>query len=247
VVETVNDALEAPAATETVPGTVRTVVSVLDSEMAMPPAGADWVSVIVPVDVAPPATVDGLSETALGRGPCEVSTADCVTPPPEPVMVAVRVALLAEVETGKLALEPPAGMVTDCGTVATVASELDSVTTSPPDGAVWFDVTTPVEPVPAFMVDGLSESVDNVVGGGVVDIGFRVRLAVSVTPPPLTKMVTTVCVETATVEMMKPPAAANCGTVTELGTWARSGRELESENVTSPFLGSAAVTRAFEP
>jgi len=113
VVETVNDALEAPAATETVPGTVRTAVSVLDSETAMPPAGADWVSVIVPVDVAPPATVDGLSETALGRGPCEVSTADCVTPPPEPVMVAVRVAALAEVETGKLALKPPAVMVTD--------------------------------------------------------------------------------------------------------------------------------------
>jgi hypothetical protein len=53
-------------------------------------------------------------------------------------------------------------------------------------------VTTPVEVVPAFKVDGLSESVDNVVGGGVVDIGFRVRSAFSVTPPPLTEMVTTV-------------------------------------------------------
>jgi hypothetical protein len=108
-------------------------------------------------------------------------------------------------------------------------------------------VTTPVEPVPAFRVDGLSESVDNVDGGGAVDIGLRVKPAVSVTPPPLTEMVTTVCVETATVEMMKPPAAANCGTITELGTWTRSGRELESEKVTSPFRGSAAVTRPFEP
>jgi hypothetical protein len=136
VVETVNDALDAPAATVAEAGTVRTVVSVLESETVMPPAGAAWVSVTVPVDVVPPATVDGISESVLGRGPCEVSTADCVTPPPEPVIVAVRVAALAEVETGKLALELPAGMVTDCGTVATVVSELDSVTTSPPEGAV---------------------------------------------------------------------------------------------------------------
>jgi hypothetical protein len=47
--------------------------------------------------------------------------------------------------------------------------------------------------------------------------------------------------------MMKPPAAANCGTVTALGTWTRSGRELARENVMSPFRGSAAVTRPFEP
>jgi len=174
--------------------------------------------VTVPAELDPPATVDGLSESVLGRGPCEVSTALCVTPPPVPVIVAVRVAAFAEVETAKLALVAPAGIVTDWGTVATVVFELDRVTTSPPDGAVWFEVTTPVELAPAFRVDGASESVDSVVGGGVVDIGFRVKSAVSVTPPPLTEMVTTVCVETATVEMMKPPAAANCGTITEFGT-----------------------------
>jgi hypothetical protein len=94
------------------------------------------VSVTVPVDVVPPATVDGFSESAAGRGPCEVRTADCVTPPPEPLIVAERFVALAEVETGKFALNPPAGMVTDWGTVATPVLELDSVTTSPPDGAV---------------------------------------------------------------------------------------------------------------
>ena len=146
-----------------------------------------------------------------------------------PVIVAVRVAAFAEVATAKLALNPPAGIVTDWGTVATVVSELDNVTTSPPEGAVWFDVTTPVEPAPAFRVDGLSESVDNVVGGGVLENGSTVSVAVSVTPPPLTEMVTIVRVEGGVVEMMNPPAAANCGTVTELGTWATSGRELESE------------------
>jgi hypothetical protein len=113
VVETVNEALEAPAATVTDAGTVRTVVSVLDSETAIPPAGAAWVSVTVPVDVVPPDTVDGLSERALGRGPCEVRTALCVAPPPVPVIVAVRVDAFAEVETAKLALEAPAGIVTD--------------------------------------------------------------------------------------------------------------------------------------
>jgi hypothetical protein len=125
--------------------------------------------------------------------------------------------------------------------------ELDSVTTSPPDGAVWFEVTTPVEPAPAFRVDGLSESVERAADGGVLGNGSTVSVAVSVTPPPLTEIVTIVLVEGGVVEMMNPPAAANCGTVTEVGTWATSGRELASENVTSPLRGSAAVTRPFDP
>jgi len=69
--------------------------------------------VTVPAELDPPETVDGFSETALGRGPCEVRTADCVAPPAVPVIVVVRVAAFGEVETGKLALTAPAGIVTD--------------------------------------------------------------------------------------------------------------------------------------
>src|SRR5207248_1746223 len=125
--------------------------------------------------------------------------------------------------------------------------ELKCGTTGTPVGAVCVEVTTPVELAPPVSVDGLRERVASAAGGGVLGKGSTVSVAVSVTPPPLTEMVTTVLVEGGVVEMMKPPAAANCGTVTEVGTCATSGRELASENVTSPLRGSAAVTRPFEP
>src|SRR5262245_18293518 len=176
-----------------------------------------------------------------------VSTADCVAPPAEPVIVAVRVVVPVEVDTVKLALDAPAGIVTDAGTVATVVAELDRLTTSPPVGAVWFDVTTPVDVAPPVTVDGLTDSVESAAAGGVLGNGSTVSVALSVTPPPVTEIVTSVLVAGAVVEMMNPPAAANCGTMTEFGTCATSGRELESENVMSPLRGSAAVTRPFEP
>ena len=163
------------------------------------------------------------------------------------MIVAVRVVFPGEVDTAKLALDAPAAIVTDAGTVATVVSELEMLTMSPPAGADWVEVTTPVELAPPVSVEGLSDRVASAAGGGVLGKGSTVSVALSVTPPPLTEMVTTVLVDGAVVEMMNPPAAANCGTVTEPGTWATSGRELESENVTSPLRGSAAVTRPFEP
>ncbi len=84
-------------------------------------------------------------------------------------------------------------------------------------------------------------------GGGGAATGSSVSCAVSVRPPPETEMSTTVRVVTATVEMLNPPAAANCGTITMDGTSTRSGREVETENVTSAVRGSAAVTRPNEP
>ena len=84
-------------------------------------------------------------------------------------------------------------------------------------------------------------------GGGGVPTGSSVKVAVNVTPPPDTEMSTSVRVDTAWLEMWKPPAAANRGTMTVPCTPTRSGRELVSENVTSSERGSSAVTRPNDP
>jgi hypothetical protein len=65
VVFTVNVARLAPAATATEAGTVAAAL-LLESATDAPPAGAAWVRVTVPVDVAPPVTVVGVSETDAG-------------------------------------------------------------------------------------------------------------------------------------------------------------------------------------
>jgi hypothetical protein len=207
--------------------------------------------VTVPVEPAPTVTVDGLSarpETvgAAGGGGAAftVRTALWLVPPPVAVMVGEPA---LDVETANEAVVDPAGTVTEAGTLAALL-ELDSETAIPPDGAAAEIVTVPVEPVPAVTVDGLKPSAATVgAGGGEDGNGSSVSVAVRVTPPPDTEMSTSVRVETARVEMMKPPAAANCGTVTEPGTRTMSGRELESVKVMSALRGSAAVTRPFEP
>jgi hypothetical protein len=167
------------------------------------------VSVTVPVEPAPPVTVVGFRVSVLGIGPFTVMGAVSVVPPPVAVIVDVRVVVEAVVETVNDAAVPPAGTVTDAGTLAAAVFELDSETTSPPEGAPVLSVTTPVELLPLATVEGLSDNVDSVAGGGVLGTGSSVRVAFSVTPPPLTEIVTSVRVLTARVSMMKPPAAAN--------------------------------------
>jgi hypothetical protein len=70
VVAIANDALWAPAGTVTVAGTVAEPL-LLDKLTTAPPPGAAAVSVTVPVELAPPATLAGLtpnddSDTAPG-------------------------------------------------------------------------------------------------------------------------------------------------------------------------------------
>src|SRR5215218_7051858 len=175
-----------------------------------------------------------------GGAELTVSTALRVAPPPVAVIVALPE---PDVETLKEALVAPAGTVTDAGTLAT-ALELESDTASPPAGVAAESVTVPVELAPDVTVDGLRVSADAL---GPVATGSRVSVADNVTPPPDTEIVTSVRVLTGEVPMLKPPAAANWGTVTAFGIVTRSGREVESEKVTSASLGSAAVTRPNEP
>jgi len=69
------------------------------------------------------------------------------------------------------------------------------------------------------------------VGGGAAGAGLTVRLAVLVTPPPDTEIVTTVCVLTALVKMLKPPVVEPAGIVTPPGTDATAALLLATCNV----------------
>jgi hypothetical protein len=62
-------------------------------------------------------------------------------------------------------------------------------------------------------------------GGGVVvgAWGLTVKLAVLVTPPPETEIVTMVCVLTEVVKILKPPVVEPAGIITPFGTEATLG------------------------
>jgi hypothetical protein len=80
-VDTENVTDIAPGGTVTLAGTVATAESLVKSATTVPPAGAVWFRVTVPVDAAPPGTVVGLrlnDETGAG---VSVSTAYVLKPP----------------------------------------------------------------------------------------------------------------------------------------------------------------------
>jgi hypothetical protein len=68
LVLTVNVALVAPAATVTLEGTLAAAVLLLESVTCAPPAGADPLSVTVPVEEFPPVTLVAFSESEESEG-----------------------------------------------------------------------------------------------------------------------------------------------------------------------------------
>jgi hypothetical protein len=132
-----------------------------------------------------------------------VSVAVRVTPPPAAEITGVWVAVTDVVATVNVALVAPAATVTLAGTDAE-GWLLERLTTTPLAGAGPESVTVPVEPAPPVTVDGSRPSADTEVdsagGGGSLETGSSVRVAVRVTPPPETEISTTVRVVTCRVE-----------------------------------------------
>ena len=86
--------------------------------------------------------------------------------------MAVKVAAVEEVTVPAVAVNvaevDPAGTVTLAGTLAAVPLELESVTTAPPVPAAAVRVMVPVPVCPLTIVLGLTETLLNAAGGGVM-------------------------------------------------------------------------------
>lgn len=167
-----------------------------------------------------------------------------LTPPPIAVIVAGVdvVTLLVAIE--KVALVAPCATATLAGTVAAPLL-LDSDTDIPPAGAAPLSVTVPFDAEPPVTVVGFTDTADSV-GVGVPASGRTVSVADRVTPPPLTEIVTFVCVVTCDVKTLNPPAVVPAGIVTPLLTLAIAGLLLVSCSVVSVDCAAASVTRPNE-
>jgi len=163
VVETVKVAVDAPARTVTLAGTVATV-KLEPRVITKPPAGATALIVTVPVEEFPPRTEVGESESPETAKEVIVSEAVTVAPVPVAEIVAVTLEVTEVVLTVKVAVFEPAGTVTVAGTVALELLEA-SVSVTPPVGAVLPMVTVAVDVPPP----------ETVVGERVNPVGWRAR------------------------------------------------------------------------
>jgi hypothetical protein len=160
---TVNDALLAPAGTNTLLGTLAAPL-LLERMTSTPPAGAGALNVTVPLeDSKPPTTLVGfsVSEVSVGAGGgtgCTVSAAVLLTPPYAPEMVTAVDAATPLVLTVNVALVAPAATVTLAGTWAAAVLLLESATCAPPVGAGPLRVTVPVEEFPPTTLVGFNVS-----------------------------------------------------------------------------------------
>ncbi len=102
-----------------------------------------------------------------GGGAAEtVSVEVVVTPPQLAEIVTVVDVLTAEVEIGNVKVLAPPDMVTLAGTLATLGLLLDSDTVALPPGGGPESRTVPNAPEPPSTVDGLTEMLCSVTGGG---------------------------------------------------------------------------------
>jgi hypothetical protein len=132
--------------------------------------------------------------------------------------------------TVKLALVWPAATVTLAGTVATLGLLLESVTTTPPEGAAPESVTVPVDVLPPLTLVGLSVSEERLtaLAGVTVNVAcFELLLRVAVITALV--VVVTDCVLTVKLALVLP-----AGTVTLDGTVATEVLPLESVTTVPP-------------
>jgi hypothetical protein len=161
-------ALVAPAATVTLAGSeVAPLLS--ESATCAPPTGAGPFSVTVPVTAVPPVTLAGLTLSAEMTGGSTVSDTFTVAPPEEAEMLTAVEAATGLVATAKVALVPPAAMVTLPGTEA-AALLAESGTTAPPAGAGPSIITVPVTEVPPVTLPWLRLSAETRGGTTVTEL-----------------------------------------------------------------------------
>jgi hypothetical protein len=129
-------------------------------------------------------------------------------------------------------------MATVAGGEANDGWELAREMSAPPGGAAMFNITW-------FVVDGTPPS--TVAGERVrlkISIGTKESEAVWELPPAEAEIVTRVGAETAVVVMVNCAEELSCGMVTEAGTWAAPGLELDRVTTSPPGpAGDEMATR----
>lgn len=159
-------ALVAPANTVTLAGMVSG--SLPDSDTTAPPAGAGPDNVVVPMTESPPTTLvlANVIEASATRA-VTVSVGDWLLLPFIDAVIAAVPGATATMM--KVALDPPAAIVTLAGTDATAELLLASDRLAPAAGAAVLSVTVPSPLPPAVTLVALSETADTAVGVGDVD------------------------------------------------------------------------------
>ena len=244
-------AVEAPAATVMLAGTAATDGFALLRLTRAPPLGAPLVKVTVPVGLFPPTTELGLTLTAERLAAGGVETAPAVNRRELENGPATSAELKARTRQKSRCAGSPVIVACDTLTIwlnvsgavkfceeSICISYLVALATSDQSNVIG---------CPTFAsVAGNKSAGAPGVGGGAGAVGLTVRFAVLVTPPPETEMVTTVCVLTEVVEMLKPPVVEPAGIITPLGTEATAGLLLATCKIRSVDAGDATVTVAKE-
>src|ERR1043165_4566414 len=223
--------LDAPAATVTLAGTVTTDGFALLKLTTAPPLGAPLVNVIVPCAVLPPVIEVGLTLTperlavVVGGGveaACAVNRRVAEKGPATPAE------LMARTRQKSRCAGNPVIVARDALTVwLDVSGKLkffeSSICISYVVALATSDQSKVIGCATVASDAGDRSAGAEGVGGGAGAEGLTVRLAVLVTPPPETEIVTTVCVLTELVKILKPPVVDPAAIRAPFGTDATAG------------------------
>jgi len=230
-----------PAGMVMLAGTVTTDGGVPNRETLIPPAGAGWVIVAVPMELLPPVTAVGLKVTTRGTG-AGITVRICVTMVVPVVAVTVTaVEVLTDSATAlKVWVLVFAGMSRVAGMDRAVGLLLIRSTVSPPAGALAFRLTVAVATCPVARFVGLKAS-------PATTAGLIVRVLDLRLPFSEAEIMAIVWTATGFDTIAKDVLVALAGTVTVAGTTALT---LLLERVTlAPPAGAAppSVTVPVEP